>query len=119
VIKQNDIVCFSETKTDDLDKFELEDIYTRGRTRHTIFYITTITIYTTIISIYSRINKTIVHTVKNCYGNKLLELCRGNSLFLLNGRVGEDQHEGRLTCKNSSTVDYCLCTVYLIRGVLV
>jgi hypothetical protein len=24
VIKQNDIVCFSETKTDDLDKFELE-----------------------------------------------------------------------------------------------
>jgi hypothetical protein len=47
-------------------------------------------------------------TVKNCYGNKLLELCRGNSLFLLNGRVGEDQHEGRLTCKISSTVDYCL-----------
>jgi hypothetical protein len=36
-------------------------------------------------------------------------------LFLLNGRVGEDQHEGRLTCKNSSTVDYCLCTVYLLK----
>jgi len=54
--------------------------------------------------------------VKNGYGNKLLELCRGNSLFLLNGRVGEDmQHEGRLTCKISSTVDYCLCTVYLLK----
>lgn len=53
--------------------------------------------------------------VKNGYGNKLLELCRGNSLFWLNGRVGEDQHEGRLTCKNSSIVDYCLCTVYLLK----
>jgi hypothetical protein len=30
-------------------------------------------------------------TVKNWYGNKLLELCRGNNLFLLNGRVGENQ----------------------------
>ena len=53
--------------------------------------------------------------LKNGYRNKLLELCRGNSLFLLNGRVGEEQHEGRLTCKNSSTVDYCLCTVYLLK----
>ena len=53
--------------------------------------------------------------VKNWNGNKLLELCRRNNLFLLNGRVGEDQHEGRLTCKNSSTVDYCLCTVYLLK----
>lgn len=46
--------------------------------------------------------------------NKLLELCRGNSLYLLNGRVGEDQHEGRITCKNSSTVDYCLLYKLLI-----
>ena len=53
--------------------------------------------------------------VKNWYGNKLLELCRSNNLFLLNGRVGEDQHEGRLTCKNSSTVDYCLSAVYLLK----
>lgn len=30
--------------------------------------------------------------VKNGYGNKLFQLCRGNSLFLLDGRVGEDQH---------------------------
>ena len=53
--------------------------------------------------------------VKNGYGNKLVELCRENSLYLLNGRVGEDQHKGRLTCKNSSTVDYCLCTVYILK----
>jgi hypothetical protein len=53
--------------------------------------------------------------VKHGYGNKLLELCRGNSLYLLNGRVGEDQHKGRLICKNSSTVDYYLCTVYLLK----
>jgi hypothetical protein len=33
----------------------------------------------------------IMDKVKHGYGNKLLELCRGNSLYLLNGRVGEDQ----------------------------
>jgi hypothetical protein len=39
--------------------------------------------------------------VKNGYGNKLLEFCKGNSLFLLNGKVGEDQREGRLTWPKS------------------
>ena len=53
--------------------------------------------------------------VINGYGNKLLELCRGNSLFLLNGRLGEDQHEGRPTCRNSSSIDYCLCKLYLLK----
>jgi hypothetical protein len=49
------------------------------------------------------------------YGNKLLGFCKGNSLFLLNGRVGEDQREDRLTCKKLSTVDYFLCSVKLLK----
>jgi hypothetical protein len=52
-------------------------------------------------------NRNNLDKVKNGYENKLLEFCKGNSLFLLNGRVGEDHREGRLTCKNLSTVDYC------------
>ena len=54
--------------------------------------------------------------VKNGYGNKLLEFVK-ETVLLLNGRVGEDRHEGRLTCKNLSTVDYCLCSVKLLKCV--
>jgi hypothetical protein len=35
---------------------------------------------------------------KNRSGNILLELCRGNNLFIVNGRIGDDYLEsGRLT----------------------
>ena len=50
-------------------------------------------------------------TVKNRSGQKLLELCKGNDLFIVNGRIGDDKHEsGKLTCKNTSVIDYCICT---------
>ena len=48
---------------------------------------------------------------KNRSGNILLELCRGNNLFIVNGRIGDDYLEsGRLTCRNSSVVDYYICS---------
>ena len=47
--------------------------------------------------------------VRNGYGNKLLKSCKGNSLFLLNGRG--------LTSKKLSTVDYCLCSVKRFKWV--
>jgi hypothetical protein len=115
-------VFFPETKTDDLDKIELEGYEFKmekihlDKNRHGddfIDFINDDLVALDKLEIPRQRNS--MDTVKNCYGNKLLELCRGNSLFLLNGRVGEDQHEGRLTCKNSSTVDYCLCTVYLLK----
>ena len=62
-------------------------------------------------------NRNNLDKVKNGYENKLLEFCKGNSLFLLNGRVGENRHEGGLACKNLSTVDYCLCSVKLLKCV--
>ena len=48
--------------------------------------------------------------IKNGYWNKLPEFCKENSIFLYNGRVGEDQHEGRLTFKYS----WLLFTVYTV-----
>ena len=49
---------------------------------------------------------------KNRSGNILLELCRGNNLFIVNGRIGDDYPEsGRLTCRNSSVVDYYICSL--------
>jgi len=37
----------------------------------------------------------------------LLELCRGNILFIVNGRIGNDRVEnGKLTSRNSTVIDY-------------
>jgi hypothetical protein len=40
---------------------------------------------------------------KNRSGYILLELCRGNNLFIVSARIGDDYLvSGRLTCRNSS-----------------
>ena len=33
----------------------------------------------------------------------------------MNGRLGDDKGEGRVTCKGVSTVDYCICTSSLLK----
>jgi acid phosphatase class B len=52
-------------------------------------------------------------SVKNHYGSRLLDLhvCKGNDLFIINGRIGNDKGIGKLTCKNSSVVDYVISCV--------
>jgi hypothetical protein len=46
----------------------------------------------------------------------LLEFCKGNSLFIVNGRVGKDNNIGRFTCRNASVVDYCISSPYLLKS---
>ena len=53
----------------------------------------------------------------NNYGNLLLSLCKNNELYIVNGRVGKDRNIGRLTCKNSSVVDYMLCSPELFSQI--
>ena len=47
----------------------------------------------------------------NNYGYKFIEFCRNNNLFIVNGRIGEN----KLTCKDSSTVDYVVCNAFLFK----
>ncbi|VDI19453.1 Hypothetical predicted protein [Mytilus galloprovincialis] len=57
----------------------------------------------------------------NSYGNHLLDMCKNNNLFILNGRVNGDK-EGMFTCRQSSVVDYFICThslLYCIHEMLV
>ena len=42
----------------------------------------------------------------NVYGYQMLDFCRSNDLFILNGRFGEDKISPKLMCKDASTVDY-------------
>ena len=46
----------------------------------------------------------------NAYGYRLLEFCKNNNIFILNGRFNHDS--SKLTCKNCSTVDYVLSTAF-------
>ena len=62
-----------------------------------------------------RINK---DSVKNRYGNRVLNLCKGNDLFIINGRIGNDKGIGNLTCKNSSVVDYIILSVDLFKHIV-
>lgn len=52
--------------------------------------------------------------VVNRYGRLLLQLVKNNNLIILNGRVGEDRGIGRVTCKGSSVVDYCITSANLL-----
>jgi hypothetical protein len=45
---------------------------------------------------------------KNKFDNLLLNFCKGNSMFTVNGRVGNNTNIGRFTCRNASVVDYCI-----------
>ena len=38
-------------------------------------------------------------------------------LFKLNGRAGNDKNVGKLTCRNASVVDCCICSPELLLSV--
>ena len=45
--------------------------------------------------------------VCNNEDNSLLETCKSNNLFILNGRYGKDK-KGAYTFKNTSIIDYAI-----------
>ena len=47
----------------------------------------------------------------------MLDLCKGNDLFIINGRIGNDKGIGKLTCKNSSVVDYVISSVDFLKHI--
>ena len=53
---------------------------------------------------------------KNRYGNLLLNLCKCNRLFIVDGRIDGDKNLGKYTCRESSVVDYC---IYVVLNCLV
>ena len=46
-------------------------------------------------------------TVNN-EGNMLLDVCKANNRFMLNGRCGDDKSIGALTFRNCSTIDFSI-----------
>jgi hypothetical protein len=77
-------------------------------TKSTLYVSSSVNILESLNIPVGRINK---DSVKNHYGSRLLDLCKGNDLFIINGRIGNDKGIGKLTCKNSSVVDYVISSV--------
>jgi len=46
----------------------------------------------------------------NTHGIRLIELCRNNNLFILNGRLFKDRHLGSFTFRDKSTIDYVIAS---------
>ena len=45
----------------------------------------------------------------------MLETCKSNNLFILNGRCGKDKGVGTFTFKNISVIDYAIVTVQSLK----
>lgn len=54
--------------------------------------------------------------IVNCYGKKLIDICKHCNIIILNGRSMGDQN-GEFTCKQSSVVDYCITNTEFLRYV--
>ena len=50
-------------------------------------------------------------TKLNNNGHRLLEVCKNNTLFIVNGRLGKDRHVGNYTFRNTSVIDYCIISL--------
>ena len=46
----------------------------------------------------------------NVNGMRLIEICRNNNLFILNGRLFKDQHKGTFTFRDKSVIDYAIAS---------
>ena len=49
----------------------------------------------------------------NAYGYKMLEFCKNNCMYVINGRCVIDPERGKCTSKSVSTIDYFLTTANL------
>ena len=54
----------------------------------------------------------------NNNGNKLLNLCKNNNLFIANGRIGQDKSVGKFTFKTVSVIDYTIATASMFKHLL-
>ena len=59
-------------------------------------------------------------TGTNEYGSRLLNVCQGADLIMMNGRAGKDKGVGRKTLFNKrgeSTIDYVICNKTVVNKI--
>ena len=63
------------------------------------------------------LHRTTRDSIFNNEGKILLEICKSNNLFILNGRCGKDKEMGAFTFKNTSTIDYSIFSTESLKFV--
>jgi hypothetical protein len=53
----------------------------------------------------------------NTYGHILLDFCRKNNIYIVNGRVGKDKLIGECTCQDVSMIEYFLSSSKLFLSI--
>ena len=53
--------------------------------------------------------------VVNSYGTQMIEFCKATSLFILNGRFGDNVQNSKFTCKDRSNIDYCVSSLHALN----
>ena len=66
--------------------------------------------YTILENLSIPLNRSSSDRKTNSHGIKLIELCRNNNLFILNGRIGKDQTLRSFTFRDRSIIDYVCAT---------
>ena len=61
------------------------------------------------------LNRASNDTKTNALGFSLLDICKKNDLFILNGRYGKEKHIGQFTFRKTSVTDYVLSSVDCFR----
>ena len=51
----------------------------------------------------------------NNHGTKLIDICKNNNLFILNGRFDKDKNIGNFTFRDTSVIDYMLVSVDTLK----
>ena len=57
------------------------------------------------------INRKSCDKKKNNHGYKLVDMCKNNNIFILNGRYGNDNHTGKVTFCGISLIDYVISSL--------
>ena len=53
----------------------------------------------------------------NNFGYRLLDFCKSQNLYILNGRTFLDKLKGDTTCRNASVVDYFVCSLDMFPSI--
>lgn len=89
----------------EVDKFiaheqNFDDIYTDSETQFSLLETANVSVKR--MSLDQKVNN---------YGYQLLDLCKSQDIFIVNGRVFPDSKVGGTTCRDASVVDYFICSV--------
>lgn len=54
---------------------------------------------------------------RNNHGYRLVNICKNNNIIILNGRTCNDKQHGKLTFRNTSTLDYVISSIPLFNKI--